>query len=103
GELRPARQSVSALVQQEVSAIDMALGEAHERQRHLGRVKSAMAAGEDLTRQIAALEKQIEPLAARFDETTRALDFDASSAVLADGMNAYLNEINNLRENVWRH
>ena len=102
-ELVPARQAVAALVQQEVSAIDMELGELNERQRQLGRVAAALELGQQLTNRIAAIESEIEPLQAHVDEAVRGTDFDAAATQLEDGMNAYLNAINNLRPGVWRH
>lgn len=102
-ELAPARQAVAGLIQEEVSAIDMALGELNERQRQLGRISSALELGRDLTDRIAAIEHRIAPLQAQVDEIVRATDFGAAAARLEDGMNAYLSAINLLRPGVWRH
>lgn len=102
-ELAPARRAVAALVQEEVSAVDMALGELNERQRQLGRISTAINVGHQLTDRIVAIEQEIEPLQGRVDEARRATDFDAAAGQLEDGMNAYLQEIDNLRNGVWRH
>lgn len=102
-ELAPARQAVGGLIQEEVSAIDMALGELNERQRQLGRVSAALEIGRELTALIAAIERDIEPLEARVNEAARATDFGAAAAKLEDGMNAYLRAINLLRPQAWRH
>lgn len=102
-ELAPARQAISALIQEEVSAIDMALGELNERQRQIGRVSAALQLGTGLTQRIETLEREIEPLQAAVDEAVRATDFDSAASDLEDGMNAYLNAINRLRPGVWQH
>lgn len=102
-ELAPVRQAVGALVQEEVSAIDMALGQASERQRQIGRLRTALATGERFTDEVAALEKEIEPIQRAVDEASRSLDMDAAAAQLEDGMNAYLTAINELRNGVWSH
>jgi hypothetical protein len=102
-ELAPARQAVSALVQEEISAIDMALGEANERQRQIGRIAGALRIGERLTEDVREIEAKIEPLQEAVEEVARATDFDAAVGQLEDGMNAYLNAINQLRPKVWRH
>jgi len=102
-ELAPARQGVAALVQEEISAIDMALGELNERQRQLGRISAALELGQELTGRIATTEREIEPLQESVDETVRGTDFDAAAAQLEDGINAYLSAINVLRPGVWRH
>lgn len=102
-ELAPAREAVAGLVQEEVSIIDMALGQASERERQLRRIGSALEVGTDLTAQIAELEREIEPLQERVDELSRATDYEAAATALENGMNAYLNAINQLRPDVWRH
>lgn len=102
-ELAPVREAVSALIQEEVSAIDMALGELNERQRQIGRVSSALQLGTGLTERIEILEREIEPLQISVDEAVRSTDFDGAASDLEDGMNAYLNAINRLRPGVWLH
>ena len=89
-ELAPARDAVAALIQEEVSAIDMALGEMNERQRQLGRISAALGTGQQLTDRIAAIEREVEPLQARLEEAMRAIDFEVAAAQLEDGMNIYL-------------
>jgi predicted nucleic acid-binding Zn-ribbon protein len=102
-ELAPARQAVGALIQDEVSAIDMALGELNERQRQLGRISAALELGQELTDRIAAIEREIEPLEVHVEEAARATDFGAAAGQLEDGMNAYLTAINQVKTGVWRH
>ena len=102
-EITPAKLAVSAMIQEDVSAIDMELGELSERQRQLSRVSAAMALGEKLSEEILDIERKIEPLQAFVDEAARKLDFGSSASRLEDGMNAYLSAINHLRPGVWRH
>ena len=102
-ELAPARQAVAAFVQEDVSALDVALGQASERELQLGRIAAALGLESDLTAQIETLEKEIAPVQERVNELVRATDFDAAASRLEDGMNSYLNAINLLRPNVWRH
>lgn len=102
-ELEPARTAVAALVQEEVSAIDVALGQLSERERQVGRIAAALEVGRDLTRRIEELEKRIEPLSDAVGEKLRSIDFGAAASLLEDGMNAYLSALNALRPDVWRH
>ncbi|MER9677025.1 hypothetical protein [Mesorhizobium sp. M0208] len=102
-ELGPARQAVAALAQADVSAIDVALGQAAERAKQMDRVTAALELGKSLTAQVEALEDQIRPLADRVDESFRAIDFDAASQWLEDGMNAYLEALNRERPHTWKH
>lgn len=102
-ELRPAREAVAALVQDDVSAIDRALGEASERQAQLNRVTRALAIGSRMQDEVQELEEQIEPIKERLGDAKRAIDFDARASLLEDGINDYLNAINRLRPDVWPH
>lgn len=102
-ELAPARQAVAALVNEDLSAIDMAMGELNERQRQVKRLKGALELGGQLTEQIAAMEKDIAPLQDQVDDMMRATDFDHGEELLASGMASYLNALNRLKPNVWRH
>jgi len=102
-ELIPAREAVAAIAQSEISEIDMGLGQASERQRQLERVSGALVLETGLTDRILAFEKQIQPIQNRVDEAIQSIDFDAASGYLEDGMNAYLEALNYLRPNTWRH
>lgn len=102
-ELTPARHAVAAIAQAEISEIDMALGKASERQRQLERVNAALKLETDLTDRISSLEQEIAPIQDRVDEAVRSIDFSAAAGHLEDGMNAYLEALNHLRPDTWRH
>lgn len=102
-ELGPARQAVAALAQADVSAIDIALGQAAERAKQMDRVTAALELGKALTVQIQALEERIRPLSDKVDEGLRAIDFDAAAQWLEEGMNAYLEALNRERPHTWKH
>lgn len=102
-ELAPARQAVAAVAQADVSAIDVALGQAAERRRQIDRVAAALELGKTLTEQVRALERQIEPLQDKVDEANRSIDFDAAGQNLEAGMNAYLAALNVQRPGTWNH
>ena len=102
-ELAPARRAVAAVAQADVSAIDVALGKAAERQRQIDRVAAALELGKSLTEQVQAIEKEIEPLQEKVDEANRSIDFNAAAAKLEEGMNAYLSALNVQRPDTWKH
>ncbi len=102
-QLAPARNAVSAFVQSEVSAIDMALGQLNERQRQLGRIHGALGIGTELTSQIRAIEKDIERLQESVDEAVSRVDFRTAESMLSNGMNEYLRAIERMRPGAWRH
>jgi hypothetical protein len=102
-ELGPARQAVAALAQADVSAVDVALGKAAERSKQMDRVTAALELGKSLTAQIQKLEALIEPLSEKVGLDVRAIDFGAAAGWLEDGMNAYLEALNHLKPNTWKH
>lgn len=102
-ELAPARQAVSALVNEDLRAIDMAMGELNERQRQVQRLKGALELGAQLTTQIQEMEATIEPLQDKVDAKMRLTDFGYGEEMLAAGMAAYLAALNSLKPRVWRH
>lgn len=102
-ELAPARRAVAAVAQTEVSAVDVALGKAAERQRQMSRVAAALELGNNLTNQIQALEDEIKPLQEKVDEANRSIDFSAAAQKLEEGMNAYLDALNVQRPDTWKH
>ncbi len=102
-ELEPARAAVAALIQENVSGIDVELGRLSERQRQITRLKAALTSGEDLKSQVDAIEAKIEPLQEIVDATLQAVDFQAPAEWLAEGMNAYLTRIEQLKPGSWSH
>jgi hypothetical protein len=102
-ELAPLRAAVSSLVSEQVSTVDMELGELNERQRQLGRLKGAVELGLQLGAQINSIEKEIKPLEDKVGRMIRATDFDEAERLLADGMNGYLDAINRLKPGIWPH
>lgn len=102
-ELAPARSAIAALADDRIGAIDTSRGQLDERERQLVRVSEALDVGLELTSEIARLEKLIEPLETSIAASVRAIDFDAAAAHLEDGMNAYLEALNQLQPHTWRH
>jgi hypothetical protein len=102
-ELVPARTNVGGLAQAEISEIDMALGQAGERQRQIERVLNALDLGRVLTDRIRAIENEIGPLQDRVDAQSDAIDYGAAASQLEDGMNDYLNAVNSIRPGTWKH
>ena len=94
---------MSALVHDELSAIDRRLGELAEQWRQLKRIENAWQLGEKLSQDIADKEKAIEPLAVKVEERLESVDFGDSADSIAAGINDYLNKIKDLRPGVWKH
>lgn len=102
-ELAPARAAVAALIQENISGIDVELGKLSERQRQIARLKAALKSGEELQAQVDAINAKIAPLQEIVDTTLRSIDFEGPAECLAEGMNAYLNRIDQLKPGAWGH
>jgi len=102
-QLAPARHAVAALAQEDVSEIDVAIGQMNERISQLRRVAAALEIGNTLIKQIEDLEEQIEPLQRTVDNMLNDIDFEEKASFLEDGMNSYLRALNKYRRDVWRH
>lgn len=102
-ELAPARAALAALVQENVSAVDVALGRHSERQLQISRLKAALSTGEHLHQQVKDLEDLIDPLKERVEDTLLSADFETPAEWLAEGMNAYLARIAELKPGSWSH
>ncbi|MEZ5591404.1 MAG: hypothetical protein R3F53_12145 [Gammaproteobacteria bacterium] len=79
------------------------LGEAVVNDRPSLAVSRARLPSETGYRTKFTARKDIEPIEAQLGEAKRAIDFDGRAALLEDGINDYLNAINELRPGVWRH
>lgn len=102
-ELRPIRIAVSAIANNAISQIDMALGEAHARRRQIDRINSAFELGEDLARQIEEKEKLKESLEEIVKNQKSSIDYDETAESLEAGINEYLSKIQKIRPDVWEH
>jgi len=102
-QLKPARAAVGALVQENISQIDLEIGQLNERNIQLERVESAVGLDVAIATKITDLEDKIKPLAEAVKESQGSADFEERAAWLEEGMNEYLNAINAIRPDSWKH
>lgn len=102
-ELEPARSVIAALTDDQVSAIDSQRGQLDERDRQLGRFSEALEVGLEMTREIDRLGTLIAPLEITVAAAARSIDFDVAAEQLEDGMNAYLEALNQIQPRTWKH
>jgi len=102
-QLKPARALIGGLVQEDVSNIDLEIGQLNERNIQLDRVESVVDVDVALNAKIGTLKEKLEPLEESVAESREVANFDECASWLEDGMNEYLNAVNALRPDSWKH
>jgi rubrerythrin len=93
-ELRPSRTAAAWILPPELSALDQERGRLAEQLRQLDRIEQALTRHGDLAEQIIEMDREIEQLRAEVKTKTRSVDLADRGALLARGMNNYLNALN---------
>lgn len=101
--LAPARQQLSALIQETVSRLDTKLGSISERLSQVRRLSEIYSNKKKLDEKIVELEDQLAPIIERNRELASGLDYSGRAAWLEDGMNDYLAALNKEEPKTWRH
>jgi F0F1-type ATP synthase membrane subunit b/b' len=102
-ELKPAREKVSALIQDNISVIDVKIGSINERLKQISRLAKNFAHQKNLDKEVDGLNRKLEPIVSRNRDLASGLDYENRSSVLEDGMNEYLTKLNKLRPSTWKH
>jgi hypothetical protein len=99
--IRPAQKAVAAILPPEISFLDTRSGQLQERLEQLERVRRTFAKREQLTERIGAIESSIALLVERVRQKSQVADLERASDWLSDGMNDYLNAINERQPGAW--
>jgi hypothetical protein len=99
--LRPIRTVAAAILPPELALIDMETGRLQERVQQVEKVREALKHREELGPQILRIQEKIAALEGTILEKTAEVDFSALGDEVADGMNSYLNALNQRRTNAW--
>ncbi len=99
--LRPLRSAAAAVLPPEVGVIDMQIGQLQERLGQLDRVAQSLSRRELLAQQIAECQQQAAALEAEIASQSRAIDFESAGDLLGDGINTYLNSIEQKSPTSW--
>lgn len=102
-ELKPAREQVSALIQENVSVIDVKIGSINERLKQIRRLAKIFAHQKALDQEVDGLNRQLEPIVTRNRDLASGLAYEDRASVLENGMNEYLSKLNKLRPSTWKH
>ena len=93
-QLRPLRTLVAAAMPPEVSMLDIRVGQWEEKMAQLKRLRRAVEQRNDLSTQIDKLRADVEALSGQVDNKSEAIPYEKLSDDMSDGINDYLNLLN---------
>lgn len=99
--LRPIRSAAAAVLPPEIGVIDMQIGQHQERLAQIDRVSNSLSYRDVLSGQIDTIQAEARRLDEEVTAQSAAMDFERASDQLADGMNAYLNNIHQKAPTSW--
>lgn len=99
--LRPYRSASAALIPPELSNIDIQIGALEERIRQLNRLRNTLKRRDQLANEIQTLDGRIERLEKAITEHEAQVDFVTAADALGDGMNEFLNLLNEASPGAW--
>jgi hypothetical protein len=99
--LHPVRSIAAQILPPEVSFLAVQSGHLQERLNELQRVKKAFKRRDEISQQIEEIERTVAELEAKVEHAHSEVDFEKSADILRDGINSYLNLINQEKPNAW--
>jgi hypothetical protein len=101
--LRPVRTAFVALIPPEVAATDTQIGQTEEKVAQLLRLRQVVLQRDDLSEDIDRLRAKVESLKEDLDTEAAKVPFEQLSDALSDGINEYLNLLNQGDKARWTH
>jgi len=99
--LRPIRSAAASILPPEITAANIRLGRLQERIEQLTRIRKALDRRSIIAEQIAKIQTEIVSLQTQVEALNKDVDFEGAADDLADGMNTYLNSINQINPKSW--
>jgi hypothetical protein len=100
-DLAPALRSAVEILPPDLSIIDVQIGRLNEQLEQLRRVENNLVTQNELVQRIQDIESEIEQLDTDQLLDSQQVDFRALSQTLEDGMNSYLNALNESSPSHW--
>jgi hypothetical protein len=101
--LRPVRTAFAAMMPPEIAVIDTEIGQNQERIAQLLRLRQAVLHRDQLSTEIDRLRAKVEALSGDVDAEASKVPFERLSDELSDGINEYLNVLNEGDSSRWPH
>jgi DNA repair ATPase RecN len=102
-QLRPLRTVVAAVLPPEVFMLDTRVGQWEEKVAQLKRLRRAVEHRDELSAQIDRLRAEVETLSGQVDTKNEVIPYEQLSDAMSDGINDYLNLLNEEDRNRWPH
>lgn len=99
--LRPVRTAAAAILPPELAIADMSIGRIQEKRQQLQRIGTSLARREFLFENIKKIQADIDNLSGTVTAQAGNLDYQRLGDRLSDGMNTYLNKLNDARKDAW--
>ena len=100
-DLERIRKPVAAILPPELAQCDVQAGRLEERRRQWERVRKTLQRREELAGEIQALQARVDKLDEEVERQAQSVDFETAADLLCDGMNDYLNRLNETRPGAW--
>lgn len=101
--LMPMRTAFVALIPPEVTVIDTQIGQTEEKIAQLLRLRQIVLQRDQLSDEIDQLRAKVEGLSGKVDAEAGNVPFERLSDELSDGINEYLNILNQSDSSHWQH
>lgn len=101
--LRPVRTAFVALIPPEVATTDTQIGPTDEKVAQLLRLRQVVLQRDELSADIDRLQAKVESLKGDVDAEAGKVPFEKLSDALSDGINEYLNLLNESDKTRWQH
>jgi AAA domain len=102
-QLRPLRTFMAAALPPEVSMLDTRVGQWEEKVAQLRRLRRAVEHRNELSTKIDQLRAEVETLSGQVDTKSEVIPYEQLSDAMSDGINDYLNLLNEGDRNRWPH
>jgi hypothetical protein len=99
--LRPVSAIAAFLLPPELAILDQETGRLQERIAQLKRVEATLGKRETIAADIERIQAEVATLEAELAVQSKNVRFERGGDLLTDGMNTYLNAINELKPNSW--
>lgn len=100
-QLRPVRMAAAAVLPAELTVFDQQIGRIQQRMAQLERMRATLAKRETIAADMERIKAEVASLENELNEQFKKLSFERASDYLSDGMNTYLNIINEIKPRAW--
>uniref|UniRef100_UPI004047AD23 hypothetical protein n=1 Tax=Roseivirga sp. TaxID=1964215 RepID=UPI004047AD23 len=102
-QLQPLRQKMSGFTDERLSSLDSSRGRIEEKIENYKRILKNIESKDELTTKIDGLNTEIGKYQSEMEDLSNQVRYEEISEALEDGMNSYLNQLNQNFQGTWPH